>query len=147
MDAIDRRIIGLLRGNARMPVSDIARCVGLSSAPVARRIERLERSGVIRGYVTIVDDASLGALEAFTEIRLTGATETAELEQIVRAMPEVQQYFTISGDPDAIVRIRVDSVDHLQKVVNAMRRTGKVSGTKTLIVLSSWDRVTDPGDA
>jgi Lrp/AsnC family transcriptional regulator, leucine-responsive regulatory protein len=147
MDAIDRRIIGLLRANARMPVSDIARGVGLSSAPVARRIERLERSGVIRGYVTIVDDASLGGLEAFTEIRLTGATETAELEEIVRAMPEVQQYFTISGDPDAIVRIRVDSVDHLQKVVNALRRTGKVTGTKTLIVLSSWDRVTDPGEA
>ena len=143
MDGIDRRIIGLLRANARMPVSDIARSVGLSSAPVARRIERLERAGVIRGYVAIVDDASLGELEAFTEIRLTGATETAELEQIVREMPEVQQYFMISGDPDAIVRLRVDNVDHLQRVVNAMRRTGKVAGTKTLIVLSGWDRATE----
>lgn len=143
MDGIDRRIIGLLRANARMPVSDIARSVGLSSAPVARRIERLERAGVIRGYVAIIDDASLGELEAFTEIRLTGATETAELEQIVREMPEVQQYFMISGDPDAIVRLRVDNVDHLQRVVNAMRRTGKVAGTKTLIVLSGWDRATE----
>ena len=55
-------------------------------------------------------------------------------------MPEVQQYFTTSGDPDALVRFRVRNVDDLQRVVNAIRRTGKVAGTKTLIVMASWDR-------
>jgi Lrp/AsnC family transcriptional regulator, leucine-responsive regulatory protein len=140
MDDIDRRILDLLRADARMPVSEIARSVGLSSAPVARRIERMERSGVIRGYVALVDEAQAGMLEAFTEIRLTGTVETAGLEKLVRGMPEVQQYFTIAGDPDAIVRLRVDNVDHLQRVVNAIRRTGLATGTKTMIVLSSWDR-------
>ncbi|SPT51697.1 MULTISPECIES: Lrp/AsnC family transcriptional regulator [Actinomadura] len=144
MDAIDREIMNLLRSNARMPVSEIARRVGLSGAPVSRRIERLESAGVIQGYVAIVNEAAAGGLDAFTEIRLTGDTDTREIEAIARQVPEVQQYYTIAGDPDALVRFRVRNVEHLQQVVNAIRRTGIVAGTKTLIVMSAWDRTTTP---
>lgn len=140
MDDTDREIVEILRAEARMPVSEIARRVGLSSAPVSRRIERLEADGVIKGYEAIIDEAAVGELEAFVEIRLTGSTDTAEIEHIAKNVPEVRQYFTVSGDPDALVRFRVRNVDALQRVVNAIRRTGKVAGTKTLIVLASWDR-------
>lgn len=144
MDVIDREILNLLRSNARMPVSEIARQVGLSGAPVSRRIERLEADGVIQGYVAIVNEAAVGDLDAFTEIRLTGDTDTREIEEIARQVPEVQQYYTIAGDPDALVRFRVRNVEHLQQVVNAIRRTGIVAGTKTLIVMSAWDRTRTP---
>jgi len=140
LDAIDRQIIQVLRTHARTPVSEIARAVGLSAAPTARRIERLERAGVIRGYVALIDDQQSGDLEAFTEIRLAGSTDSDELAEITRSVPEVKEFFTIAGDPDALLRIRVEDVDHLQRVVNAMRRTGKVAGTKTLIVMSTWAR-------
>lgn len=140
LDAIDRQVLDLLRVNARMPVSEIARRVGLSGAPVSRRIERMEADGVIQGYIAVVSDAAVGELDAFTEIRLTGDTDTREIEEIARQVPEVQQYYTIAGDPDALVRFRVRDVEHLQKVVNAIRRTGLVAGTKTLIVMSTWDR-------
>jgi Lrp/AsnC family leucine-responsive transcriptional regulator len=141
LDQIDHRILDILRRDARAPISDIARAVSLSSAPVTRRIQRLERLGVIRGYVTLIDNQLSGNLEAFTEIRLNGATETGELAEILKGIPEVQDFFTIAGDPDALVRIRVDDVDHLQRVVNAMRRTGKLTGTKTLIVMYQWSRL------
>lgn len=141
IDHVDRQILNILRRNGRTSVSEIARAVNLSTAPVARRIERLERSGVIRGYVALVDEQQSGELEAFTEIRLKGATDTGELAEIVKDIPEVQEFFTIAGDPDAVVRMRVDDVDHLQRVVNAMRRTGKVTGTKTLIVMYRWSRL------
>ncbi|MGO4258861.1 Lrp/AsnC family transcriptional regulator [Marmoricola sp. RAF53] len=144
MDAIDRQILDRLRTNARMPVSEIARRVGLSGAPVSRRIERLETNGVIQGYVALVSEAVVGDLDAFTEIRLTGGTDTKEIEEIARQVPEVQQYYTIAGDPDALVRFRVRNVEHLQQVVNAIRRTGIVEGTKTLIVMSAWDRTRTP---
>ena len=140
VDPVDRQILEILRRDARTPVSEIARAVRLSPAPVARRIERLEQTGVIRGYTTLIDDQKSGSLEAFTEIRLSGGTETGELADIVKNLPEVKDFFTIAGDPDALVRIRVDDVDHLQRVVNAMRRTGKVTGTKTLIVMDRWSR-------
>lgn len=141
MDDVDQKILTILEPNARTPISEIARQVNLSAAPVSRRIERLERTGVIRKYVTVVDRGLSGQLEAFTEIRLSGAMDTAELSDIIRDVPEVQQFFTIAGDPDALVRIRVSDVDHLQRVVNTMRRSGKVTGTKTLIVMNSWDRI------
>ena len=97
---------------------------------------------MIKGYVAVVDDVAIGELDAFTEVRLTGSTDTREIVEIARQVPEVQQYFTISGDPDALVRFRVRNVDHLQQVVNAIRATGLVAGTKTLIVMSSSDRST-----
>jgi Lrp/AsnC family leucine-responsive transcriptional regulator len=143
-DAIDRQILAILRRDGRAAVSDIARAVGLSSAPVSRRIERMERAGVIRGYTALIDDQRSGSLEAFTEVRLAGGIETGELGEIVRDVPEVQEFFTIAGDPDALVRMRVDDVDHLQRVVNALRRTGKLTGTKTLIVMHTWNRAHDP---
>lgn len=145
MDSIDRRILDVLRVNARTPLSQIAEQVGLSSAPVARRIDRLERDGVIRGYTAIVDDTSTGELEAFTEIRLAGGIDTHPIEEIARRVPEVIQYFTIAGDPDALIRLRVKSVNDLQRVVNAIRSSGFVTGTKTLIVLDGWDRMAQGG--
>jgi len=144
LDAIDRQIRDVLRRDARTPLTDIARAVGLSAAPVSRRIERMEASGVILGYTAIIDDARAGSLEAFTEVRLAGNIETGDVETITRSVPEVQECFTIAGDPDVLLRIRVRDVDHLQHVVNSLRRTGKLAGTKTLIVLKAWNRAHAP---
>lgn len=144
MDEVDRRIVSLLRRSARMPASEIARSVGLSGASVARRIERLEADGTIRGYVAIVNDAQAGELEAFTEIRLRSGVEAREFEEIAERMPEIQQYYTVAGDPDGLVRFRARNLDHLQQVVNAIRKTPIVAGTKTLIVMSVWDRTLMP---
>lgn len=147
LDDVDRRILEILRRDGRAPVSQIAEAVRLSPAPVARRIERLRREGVIRGFVALIDDHKAGGLEAFTEIRLSGSTETGELAELVKEIPEVQEFFTIAGDPDAMVRMRVRDVDHLQRVVNAMRSTGKVTGTKTLIAMYRWSRAEESADA
>lgn len=146
LDDVDRRLLDLLRRDARAPVSELARAVNLSPGPVSRRIDRLERVGVIQGYVTVVDDRAAGDLDAFTEIRLTGDTETGELEQLLRGIEEVQNVFTIAGDPDVLVRLRVHDVDHLQRVVNRIRRTGRTTHTKTLIVMRDWARGEDLDD-
>lgn len=140
LDETDRKIIELLRQDGRASVAEIARKVSLSPAPVGRRIERLEDAGVIRGYTALIDDHLSGSVEAFTEIRLEGSVETGEIAAILKDLPEIESFYTIAGDPDALVRIRVEDVDHLQRVVNAMRRTGRLTATKTLIVMASWNR-------
>ncbi|MFF3372171.1 Lrp/AsnC family transcriptional regulator [Streptomyces sp. NPDC002680] len=141
MDEIDRRILELLTQNARRPLSEIAEQVGLSAAPVKRRIERLEATGVIEGYTAVVNHARAGStLVAFTEVRIPGTEDIEDLWKDLRTMPEVLQMFTIAGDPDALLRLRVDSVQHLQQVVNRIRKTGRIVGTKTLIVLNEWNR-------
>ena len=141
VDDVDRQILNLLREDARRTIVDIATRVCLSQAPVKRRIDRLERLGVITGYTVVVDDARIGAtVDAFTELRLVGDADVEEVADIVKAIPEVQDLFTLAGDPDAVVRIRVDDVAHLKAVVNQLRRSGRVSGTKTLMVLDHWAR-------
>ena len=57
-----------------------------------------------------------------------------------RDIPEVVELFTIAGDPDALARIRVHDVDHLKHVISRLRRSGLVTGTKTLMVLDTWRR-------
>ena len=141
VDEIDRVIIRLLVENGRRSVLDIAERVQLTPAPVKRRIDRLERLGVIAGYTTIIDQRRLdGGLEAFTELRFAGDTNVDSIKKAAASLPEVIEVFTVAGDPDALVRIRADNVHHLQRVVDSLRRTTEVIGTKTLIVLDAWRR-------
>lgn len=141
IDATDREILDLLLENGRRTVTEIAERVNLSPAPVSRRIDRLEKLGVITGYTAVIDYSKLGAgFEAFTEVRFNGSTDVAAIIAAATARPEVIEVFTIAGDPDALVRIRVSSVQHLQQVVDSFRRAGGVIGTKTLMVMGSWRR-------
>ncbi|HTX07833.1 MAG TPA: Lrp/AsnC family transcriptional regulator [Solirubrobacteraceae bacterium] len=139
IDPTDRQIVELLRQDARRTLSDIGRRVSLSTPAVKRRIDRLEALGVITGYTTLVDETKLGRpLEAFTELRLTGNTPVPEIADVARGLPEVQAVFTTAGDPDALVWLRVRDVKHLTRVIDQLRRTGRVTGTKTLMVLDTW---------
>ncbi|MDA8067778.1 MAG: Lrp/AsnC family transcriptional regulator [Actinomycetota bacterium] len=141
LDDIDERIIALLRDDARRTITDIAGRVNLSSAPVKRRLDRLERLGVITGYTVSVDHAMIGpSIEAFTELRFAGNADIDEILGEVERIPEICEVFTMAGDPDALLRIRVSDVEHLKTVVNRLRRTGRVTGTKTLMVLDRWSR-------
>jgi Lrp/AsnC family leucine-responsive transcriptional regulator len=141
IDGIDRAILDLLVANGRRSITEIAERVNLSPAPVKRRIDRLEKLGVITGYTALIDQSRIGTgFEAFTEIRFSGSTDVASIVAAATALPEVVEVFTIAGDTDALVRIRVDSVQHLQSVVDTFRRGAGVIGTKTLMVLGAWRR-------
>lgn len=141
LDDIDRRIIRLLEEDGRRTVRDIADHVGLTVAPVKRRIDRLEETGVINGYTVRVDPTKIdGALEAVLELRVAGNLELSMILAFTGEIPEVMEVLTLAGDPDAIVRIRATNIHDLQRVVNLLRTNGRVAGTKTLVVLSSWSR-------
>ena len=136
LDEIDRQILELLRQDARRTVRDIAARVGLSTAPVKRRIDRLEKAGVITGYTVLVDEAQLGpTLSAFTEIRYAGDMDQDEILALVGEVPEVVRAYTLAGEVDALVKIRARNIDHLQEVIAKLRHRGHPVSTKTLIVL------------
>ena len=142
VDEIDERILGLLRRNARASLREIAAQVGLSAAPVKRRIEQLEEAGVIAGYTVVLDFGKApGRFEAFTELRLPPGSDVNAVREALQQKPEVEQVFTIAGDPDALIRLRVNSVQHLQAVVNDLRRAGQAVTTKTMIVMDAWQRL------
>ncbi len=141
LDGTDHEILTLLTEDARRTIADIAGRVSLSSAATKRRIDRLQRLGVILGYTTVVDYARLGwPLEAFTELRFAGRTQVEDIEATAAAAQEIQAVYMIAGDPDALVHIRAQDVSHLKDVIDRLRHSGKVTGTKTLMVLSTSAR-------
>lgn len=141
LDEIDRQIIRLLREDGRRTIRDIAHHVGLTVAPVKRRISRLEETGVINGYTARVDTAKVdGELEAVVELRVAGNLELEMIVAFANDIPEVTEVLTLAGDPDAIARVRAANMYDLQRVVNLLRTNGRVTGTKTLVVLNSWSR-------
>jgi Lrp/AsnC family leucine-responsive transcriptional regulator len=142
LDRIDRQILELLERNSRRTLRDIANRVNLTVAPVKRRIERLESIGVIEGYTVRINRTRTSTgLQAMTELRFTGNLDLADIVKIAAKIPEVEEILTIAGDQDAIVRLRVDNVEHLQRVVNRLRTGSRsVVATKTLVVLGSWVR-------
>lgn len=138
LDDTDDQILTLLSEDARRTFGDIGRHVGLSAPAVKRRIDRLEHSGVIRGYTVLVNHARLGRnLEAFVELRFAGRTRVDDIENLAPHVPQIQALFTVAGDPDAVAMIRVSDVEELKDVVDELRKSGKITGTKTLIVLGS----------
>lgn len=148
LDGTDVEIIDLLVRDGRRTLANIGTAVSLSAPAVKRRVARLEELGVITGYTAQVDFAKLGRpIEAFTELRFSGGTKVADIAGIARDLPEVDTVHTIAGDPDALAHLRVRDVADLTRVIDLIRRTGKVTGTKTLIVLGSEIRVgVLPGD-
>ena len=138
LDEIDIAILDLLTADARRTLGDIGTRVGLSSPAVKRRIDKLEQLDVVLGYTTKVDHAKLGRpIEAFSELRFAGGVRVDEISRVADNIPEVEVVFTMAGDPDALAWIRAKDVHDLKRVIDLLRSTAKVTGTKTLMVLGT----------
>ena len=136
LDGTDREIVELLLRDARMTLAAIGQRVSLSAPAVRRRISRLEELGVITGYTVELDHARLGRpIEAFVELRFVGTTKVADIAGVAAGLPGIEAIYTTAGDPDALVHVRVADVADLTATIDRLRRTGRITGTKTLMVL------------
>jgi DNA-binding Lrp family transcriptional regulator len=138
LDQIDRRIVALLQERAKSTFAEIGADVGLSATAVKRRVDRLESDGVIVGYGARVDPKVFGEqLESLIEIYASDRTSPADIGQSLRGIDEIVSAFTVSGEPDALIRVRVENIAELEKLVERLRRDRNVVRTRTLIVLST----------
>ena len=137
LDDLDRKIIALLQQEGRRSFADIGREVGLSTPAVKRRVDRLEAAGVIRGYAAIVDVGQ-------ARLRLRGDRrgllrrphDAARRAREREGIPEVVSAVTVSGEPDAVLRVQVDDIRHLERLIETLRRRPNIVRTRTMIVLS-----------
>ena len=137
MDATDRRILALLVEDARRTYDDIAGRVSLSAPAVKRRVDRLRRQGALRGYTAVIDHAALGArTEALLELFFTPGTTLERVAETLRAYPEVVEAWSVTGDADAIARVRTRDNGDLERVIMDLQRDGLVQRTRSQVVLS-----------
>ncbi|MBL29450.1 MAG: ArsR family transcriptional regulator [Rhodospirillaceae bacterium] len=114
MDETDRRILACLQEDATMPVAEIARRVGLSSTPCWRRIQKLEEEKVIRGRVALLDPKKVNVgVTVFVTIRTSkhSGEWLKEFAAAVRDMPEVMEFYRMSGAVDYQLRVVVPDID------------------------------------
>ncbi len=114
MDDIDKQIVQLLQVDATLPVRDIAETVGLTATPCWRRIQNLERSGIITGRVALVDPREVNlALTALVLIRTNehNAEWTARFLETVERFDEVVEAYRTSGELDYLLKVIVPDMD------------------------------------
>jgi len=137
MDTIDRRILALLVEDGRRTYDDIGRRVSLSAPSVKRRVDRLRGSGALRGFTAVVDHAALGwDTEALIELFYKPGTTLGEVGRTLREHPEVIEAWSVTGEADAIARVRTEGNAELEGLIIDLQRNGLVERTRSAIILS-----------
>ena len=137
MDDVDRKILALLGEDARRSYGDIGDQVALSAPAVKRRVDRLRASGALRGFTTVVDQAALGAsTEALVELFYAPGTLLDEVAATLAGVPEVVEAWSVTGEADAIARVRTRDNADLERLIMDLQRDGHVVRTRSQIVMS-----------
>jgi Lrp/AsnC family transcriptional regulator len=113
MDSIDKRILQLLQEDANMPLEDLARRVNLSSTPCWRRVQKLKAAKVIRKEVALLDANKLNVgVTVFVVVRTNQHTATwlEKFAKSVRDIPEVVEFYRMSGEMDYLLRVVVPDI-------------------------------------
>lgn len=117
-DKVDRSLLSLLQREVAQPLAKLAAAVGLSASPCWRRVQRLEKLGVIKQRVALLDRRKLGLnLEVFVEVRF-GREHPESLhnfEEAIRAAPEVLECFMLMGQVDFLLRVVARDVDDYER--------------------------------
>jgi len=138
MDAIDEKIVALLREDARRSYLDIGRHVHLSAPAVKRRVDRLELEGVILGYTAIIDPRAFGwNAEAFVDLYCEGTITGEAIKRGVEVEPGVLSAHTVAGEASAILHVQARDTKQLEQVLERIRAVPGVTRTVTQIVLST----------
>jgi DNA-binding Lrp family transcriptional regulator len=137
MDASDRQILALLVEDGRRTYDDIAKRVSLSAPAVKRRVDRLRDRGALRGFTAVVDHAALGdSTEALIELFFSAGTTLDDVAETLRRQPEVVEAWSVTGEADAIARVRTEDNVDLERVIMELQRDGMVERTRSQVVLS-----------
>ena len=137
MDDIDRDIIAHLTRHGRASFREVGAAVSLSASATKRRVDRLVDDGVIEGFAAQVDPHALGwTTDVFVSIFASGNIPPGRIRAAVATVPEVHAAYTVTGDADALLHVRVRDTRHLEEVLEAIRREPFVAQTRSLVVLS-----------
>ncbi|MEZ5675225.1 transcriptional regulator, AsnC family [Thalassovita litoralis] len=141
LDRIDRKILTILSANGRIPVTELARKVGLSKSPCQVRLKRLQDDGYIQGFRAILNAEKLGLEHvAFAEVKLTDTTEKAlgAFNKAVLAVPEIEQCHMIAGSFDYLLKVRTSDIQSYRRVLGEVISTlPYVGSTSTHVSMQS----------
>jgi Lrp/AsnC family transcriptional regulator, leucine-responsive regulatory protein len=138
LDPIDSEILRLLREDGRASWRDLGAAVGLSANAVADRVRRLRRSGVITGFVALVDPAAGGrVVEALVGVTLKRGVDSDAFAVAASRLEAVTEVLHLSGAPDYQLRVACRDTAELDSLLRTLRNRLGAEDTETTIVLRS----------
>ena len=139
LDAIDQQLISILRSNARTPVVELAKKLGVSRATVQNRMKRLESNDVIVNYtVNLKPAAEINPIRALMSIAVEGKKARSVITTL-RGYPEIVALHNTNGRWDIIAEIRTESLESFNRLLGEVRLIDGVSSTETSLLLDSLD--------
>jgi len=141
IDDINDRILSVLERNGRISNIDLASRVGLSPSACLRRVQDLERSGVIKGYRAVIDRAAMGtAITIFVTIGLSGQLKShaQNFESVMNRSPYVRECHNITGSVEYLLRVEVaDLATYKDFHANVLGTLSQVNSITSHICLGS----------
>jgi len=138
MNDNDEKILGLLRDNARLSISAIADVLKLSRTTVQKRIEYMEKKGIITGYtIRMKPTAEKNLIRAWMSIQVEGNKASLVIQQL-RLNPAVHELHTTNGKWDLLVELTADTLQNFDKVLEQIRKISGIYNTETSILLTTY---------
>lgn len=141
LDSYDHQIINILSLDGRLPVTELARRIGMSKSPCQVRLKRLQEEGYILGFRAVVNHAKLMKEHvAFAEVRLSDTREEAldAFNAAIENVPEIEQCHLIAGSFDYLLKIRThDITAYRQVLADSISRLPYIASTSTYVSMQS----------
>lgn len=145
MDDINRKILKILQMDATVPVAEIAERVGLSTTPCWRRIQALERSGLIQRRVAVLDRKKLNVgVTVFVRVK-TSQHNSEWLESFAKAVADIEEvveFYRMSGDVDYLLKIVVPDIDTYDSVYKRLIRSANLSDVSSSFAMEEIKHTT-----
>jgi Lrp/AsnC family transcriptional regulator len=145
LDAIDLKILDLLQTDASLPIADISDRVHLSQNACWRRIKQLEEKGVVKKRVALLDPEKLGCgMTVFVAVRAGEHTEKwlETFSAAVRKMPEVVEFYRITGDIDYLLKLQVADIAAYDRAYKSLIRAAKLMDVSASFAMEELKRTT-----
>jgi len=137
IDPKDRKLISLLREDARLPISSLAQHLNVSRATIQNRIARLCDKGIIQGFsVRLKSDVETSQIRAITMIQVR-ARKTNEVLKSLSGLPEISRLHTTNGRWDIVAEINTDNLEEFDVSLTRIREIEGVANTETSLLLTS----------
>ena len=141
LDETDKKILNLLQQNSKVNIKEIALKIELTQTPTYERIKRLEKSGVIKNYMAVLDKEKAGfAIEVFCQVRLLVHSKDmiSRFENAINKIDEVVECFHVAGNYDYLLKIIVKDMNSYQAFLkNKLSVLDSVSNVQSTFVMSS----------
>ncbi len=137
LDGIDKKILRFLMNDARRPILEIARSIGVSGAAIHQRLRKLENSGLITGSKFVINPKAMGyTTMAYIGIYLDKAMSNPVAVKELEKIPEVLECHYTTGNWSILIKVLCRDNEHLMQVLNkSIQQIEGVSRTETFISL------------